>query len=268
MRRSIVVAVLTALVATTGLGAGPSTEQNPIVGSVFTYTVAAGDTLASLGCRFGVTPRTLAWLNDRRPAAPLRPGERIRIDNRHIRPVIDAILVISVAQRMLFYQGEGADAVRSYPIAIGEGKQPTPLGRFIVTATEGHNGGSGPPAPLIQLSLGFSIEEAADATSVYRPSATGNIQMHRADLLDLHSRMKVGMAGVSVYEPVLAAVVGGRVFVEVHEDPYGLSRAPMGLLAAQLFALEVRERVNWPMVEDTFTRKDGIAVDVTKVAWE
>ena len=268
MKPHIVLTVAAAIATTVAVAAHQAPEPSLVVGAVFTHTVAAGDTIATLGSRFGVPPATLARLNARKAPAPLRVGERILIDNRHVRPQGDVTLVVNVAQRMLFYEGEGS--IRAYPIAVGTAQRPTPLGRFTVTAVkapadEMDRSRSG---SFIQLSSGLGIHAATDLQSIYKLSTTGEIRMHPADLVDLQSRLQIGTAGVTIYEPVLAATVSGRIFVEVHEDAYALSHAPMGRLGGLIFAMGATDRVNWPLVEEAFTRKDGIAVDVTTRAWQ
>ena len=145
-----------------------------------------------------------------------------------------------------------------------------PLGSFTVTGVLEHPGTAdrSRPIPFIHLSAGIGIEAANEPNTVYQLSTKGNIRMHRSDLIDLHSRVRIGTAGVLVYEPLLATTVSGRVFVEVHADQYALSHAPMGRLATLIFARCALDQVNWPLVQEAFTRKDGIAVDVTKTVWD
>lgn len=66
-----------------------------MVGSESDYTVKAGDTLLSIGARKGIETKTLAAINGLRPSTALKPGQIIKIDNRHIVPadVEDGILI-------------------------------------------------------------------------------------------------------------------------------------------------------------------------------
>ena len=57
-----------------------------LVGGEFSYTVKRGDSLALVGARFGVEPRSLAQSNNLSPVAWLRIGQVLRVDNRHIIP--------------------------------------------------------------------------------------------------------------------------------------------------------------------------------------
>jgi hypothetical protein len=66
-----------------------------IVGGESKYTVRAGDSSVSLGARNGMESATLAALNGLKPKAPLKPGQTLKIDNRHLVPADpnDRILV-------------------------------------------------------------------------------------------------------------------------------------------------------------------------------
>src|SRR5687767_12035200 len=57
-----------------------------VVGGVHDYVVVPGDTLTRIGARLGVPPATIAAANRLPESAPLRPGQQLLIDNRHIVP--------------------------------------------------------------------------------------------------------------------------------------------------------------------------------------
>ena len=120
----------TVLIAATIVLAAAVVAAQPLTGGVHTAVVARGDTLRSLGSRFGVDPATIARDNGRALDAPLRIGETLSIDNRHIVPALPAgvMLVVNVPQRMLFaVTGSG---VTAYPAAVGRRGWATPPGRI------------------------------------------------------------------------------------------------------------------------------------------
>lgn len=84
-------------------------ESSAITGSVQSYHVVRGDTLGSIGARFGVDPATLAADNGLVAAAPLAAGPTIVVDNRHLVPaaVNGADIVINIPPRMLFHRDGG-----------------------------------------------------------------------------------------------------------------------------------------------------------------
>lgn len=65
-----------------------------LTGSAFVYAVRAGDTLRTIGARFGASKSTLVRLGPDRPG-PLIDGEWLFLDNRHIA-VLDGRAQISI----------------------------------------------------------------------------------------------------------------------------------------------------------------------------
>ena len=67
----------------------------------------------------------------------------------------------------------------------------------------------------------------------------------------------------TVYEPVLLADVGGRVFLEVHPDVY--RRQPNSLAAVQALAASrgLVSRIDWAAVTRVVALHHGVARDVT-----
>jgi hypothetical protein len=67
-----------------------------------------------------------------------------------------------------------------------------------------------------------------------------------------------------VYRPVIIAVIGGRIWLEAHPDPY--RREPDGMALLRQFADErgLNERVDWAAVSAALGRRDGLAEDVTR----
>ena len=79
-----------------------SAQEHPqladmMVGGEFFYTVQLGDTLTSIGARFGVAAGVLARENDLQPSTRLKIGQELRVYNRHIVPPVleDGISSIS-----------------------------------------------------------------------------------------------------------------------------------------------------------------------------
>ena len=196
-----------------------------LTGQLHAVTVTRGDTLRSLGSRFGVDPATIARDNGRALDAPLRVGETLSSDNRHIVPALPAgvTLVVNVPQRMLFV-ATGA-GVMAYPAAVGRRDWPTPLGDFSIAAKEtnptwdvpesireeARRAGRtlplkvppGPDNPLGAYWLGLSIGSVGlhgtnAPTSVYQVSTHGCIRLQPHDIAALFGHVSVGARGVLV----------------------------------------------------------------------
>jgi L,D-transpeptidase ErfK/SrfK len=107
-----------------------------LTGSEFQYSVRHGDSLKSVGARFGVSVRILSEDNQVKPASRLQNGQVLKIDNRHIVPSVEgARIVINVPQRLLFWMSSDG-TVQGFPIAAGKRGWKTPRGDFKILVTE------------------------------------------------------------------------------------------------------------------------------------
>lgn len=262
-----------------------------IVGSEFTHTVATGDSLASIGARYGVDLRVLAEANGLKPSERLKPGQTLRIDNRHIASRSDgADIVINVPQRMLFHFDQ-AQVTCSYPIAAGKPDWRTPLGDFEVMSKEEDPTWDVPPSiqeemrragkpvvtkvppspenPLgeywIGLSLsGIGIHGTNAPPSIYKLATHGCIRLHPEDILNLFPEVHVGMTGRIIYEPVLMTKVGNTVYLEVHHDAYKAASDPFRTAVHLASTGGFLDMLDLARVKEVIDKRDGIARDVTR----
>ena len=119
-RASLLVITLLATVSSYANEQGlPPPLARQTVASEFQYTVKAGDSLVSIGARSGIESGTLATMNGLKPKTPLKPGQVLEIDNRHIVPadLRDGILT-NLPQRKLFLLSDGR-VEANYPIGPG-----------------------------------------------------------------------------------------------------------------------------------------------------
>jgi L,D-transpeptidase ErfK/SrfK len=267
-------------------------EPDGLVGGVTDLVVKQGDTLRTVSARFGVDVATLARENDMRADSRLAAGHVLRVDSRHIVPraVDSAELVVNVPQRMVFHRGNDTSMV-GYPIAVGRPSWPTPTGDFTVAVLERHptwevprsileesrRAGRiqapvvppGPNNPLgdfwIGLSLaGIGIHATNAPASIFRTASHGCIRVHPDDIAQLFDRVEVGTPGRIIYEPVLLAVVGDAIYLEVHRDVYRRSGSGAGAMARTLAtARGVSERIDWVTADAVAAAADGIARIVT-----
>ena len=283
--RTVPTALAIGLLVTTAVSA------QSLIGEPHIVAVTAGDTLLSLGSRFGIDSATIARDNARSPEAPLRVGEMLRLDNRHIIPAFTpgTAILINVPQRMLFLAAEGG--ARAFPVAVGRAGWPTPLGAFSIVSKEvnptwdvpesireeARRAGRSlpqkvPPGPDNPLGAywmalsggGIGIHGTNVPSSVYRAVTHGCIRLRPEDIAALFAEVQVGAKGVLTYQPVLAAVAGSDIFVEAHRDVYG--RGPADALAfvkAQTQALGVFDRIDWAVVAQVIRERAGIARVVT-----
>lgn len=262
-----------------------------IVGSEFVHTVQAGDSLTSIGARFGVDPRVLAEANGLETPDRLQPGQALKIDNRHLVPPSNgAEIVINIPQRMLFHFDEGRGSC-SFPIAAGKPDWRTPLGEFEIMSMEEdptwdvpasiqeemRKSGKPvltqvPPSPenplgeyWLGLSLpGIGIHGTNTPSSIYTLVTHGCIRLHPQHVERLFFKVDVGTRGRIIYEPLLMAHLGHSVFLEVHPDAYKKGSDYFRKVIEIAREDGVLHMLDLALVQQVIKKQDGIARDVSR----
>lgn len=288
----LVVLLASLLVHGTEAAQQPKRRPQAVVGAVTDYVVRPGDTLGSIGSRYGAGVAALAGDNGLAAVAKLVVGQSLRIDYRHIAPPsIDAgTLIINVPQRMLFY-GAGDDRVEGHPVAVGRRGWRTPTGEFVVVTKKRHPTWNvpasiieeslrrgrvlparvppGPDNPLgafwIGLSLpGIGIHGTNALSSIFRAATHGCIRVNPDDMARLFPRISVGTRGRIIYEPVLMATQDGVVYLEVHPDIYRRGAgAARDVARALAHAAGWSERIDWDVADAVVAAAHGVARQVT-----
>jgi L,D-transpeptidase ErfK/SrfK len=265
------------------------------VGSEFRYTVKASDSLVSIGARNGIESGTLAAMNGLKPKTPLKPGQVLDIDNRHIVPadLPDGIL-INLPQRKLFLLNDGR-VKGNYPIGPGKVAFASPMGSFSVIQMrenptwyvpksiqdEWARAGKvvkktvppGPGNPLGGYWMGLSfpsygIHGTNAPLSIYDFQSRGCIRMHPEDAGALFRQVKVGQRGEIIYEPVLLAQLqDGKILLEAHRDPYRKkSDDPLQLVRKLAAANHVDQVIDWRRAAQVTSRNEGVAREIGAIA--
>ncbi len=296
--RLIGTALLPVLTVTFSLVGPPALAQSVprishrVVGLHETYVVQKGDTCRSLSSRHGIPAAVLAHDNGLAPNACLKPGQTLRIDDRHIVPAeLDDGILINVPQLMVFFFKDGAFKA-AYPAALGKPTWQTPHGPFEVIELRRHPVWRvprsiqremamqgkvvktvvrpGPNNPLgdyfIALSLTNVGVHATNAPlTIYGFRTHGCIRLNPEDARELFDQVEEGQAGEIIYEPVLLARLDdGRVFLEVHADVYGLAFRGTEFIRSLAASNGLSDRINWDAVSEVLRAGDGIARDVTR----
>jgi L,D-transpeptidase catalytic domain len=165
----------------------------------------------------------------------------------HVAPcdITNGILV-NLPERMLFYYKKGS-LEGAYATAVGKPGWETPIGSFYIEVKhknpvwvvpksireEMEEEGAevktrvppGPDNPLGNYWMGTSlpgigIHATNHAVSIYSYRTHGCVRMYPDAAKDLFHRIIVGEPGMIVYEPVLLAKVGDKIYLEVDPDPY------------------------------------------------
>ncbi len=261
-----------------------------ITGGLHDYKAVAGDHLTGIGARFGVSVALLARENGLSPAAPLRIGQALVIDNRHLAPAgVDDGILINIPQRMLFHF-EAGRLRAAYPVALGKPSWPTPTGAFHVASLvkdkpwivpksiqeEMRREGKpvltrvepGPDNPLGGYWIGLSmpaigIHGTIAPASIYGLRSHGCVRLHTDDAAELFERVRVGTPGAIVYRSaLLAALPDGRIFVEANRDAYRRSAPTVDALRALADRHGLSDRIDWGKVRVALRDQDGVAREV------
>jgi L,D-transpeptidase ErfK/SrfK len=261
-----------------------------IVGGDFTYTVQKGDSLTSIGARFGVDAPVLAEANGLE-TDKLAIGQTLKIDNRHIVYPSDGVdIIVNVPQRMLFYFPPDG-AADGYPIAAGRASWRTETGDFQVISMEENptwdvpvsiqnemrrNGKPvlthvppSPENPLGQFWIGLNVGSIGihgtnAPSSIYRLVTHGCIRLSPENIHTLFSKVRLGSRGRIVYEPVLIAHLENEIYLEAHPDPYRKSGDPLAKIVEAARAGGFFEDLNLSLVNEVIRKRDGIARDITR----
>lgn len=257
------------------------------------HVVVRGDSLTSIGARYGQSVRRLAETNGLDPRARLEVGQRLIVCSRHLAPRVAGLddgIVINLPQRMAFrYVAGRLDG--AWPVAVGRPDWPTPVGDFTVRTREQDKTWyvpvsiqeemrregkpvltqvpPGPENPLGRHWIGLSlpaigIHGTNAPASVYGFRSHGCIRMHPDDVAALFERVTLGERGRIVYEPLLLARdARGRIWFEANPDAYRRGGGTIETVRATAREQGIAEAaVDWAQVATMLRERDGLAREV------
>ncbi len=232
---------------------------------------------------------------------PWMPGAGVEVvvPTQHVLP--DAPrrgIVINLPELRLYYFPPGGGEPRSFPIGIGgEGKE-TPVGHTVIAAKRVHpvwvptkseheedpdlpaSIGPGPDNPMGEYALylgwkGYAVHGTNKPYSIGRRDSHGCIRLYPEDIAWLFRAAAIGTPVTVVNQPAKVGWSGGELYLEVHpsqEDADALETegAPRSTLAVDADALVLKAagadapRLDWYTIHLAETRRDGIAVQVTR----
>ena len=267
------------------------TLSQQLVGGEFSYTAKRGDSLIGIGARFGVDAAVIAADNNLSASSPLKLGQVLRINNRHIVPKrLEEGILINIPQRLLFHFKEGR-LLRFFPVGLGRRDWPTPTGQFTIVAREENptwdvpksiqdemqrEGKTvktcvppGPDNPLgshwLGLSIpGYGIHGTIAPTSIYRFQTHGCIRAHADDIAELFGEVSRGTPVILIYERLLIAKIGQQVYLEAHRDVYRKDSDAPRLFEELLKAFNLESVVDRQLAQSIIRKEDGIARPITR----
>ncbi len=278
-------------------------EAQTVIGSPRTYTFRKRDTLLDIARYFDL------GYNELQEAYPevdpwLPPeGKRIRVPTFWVLPASGYQgLVVNIPEMRLYYFPESDPKLKertvlTFPTGLGREDWPTPKARFRIRGktqnptwvipesikkeriqekgwTEDFIPGGRPDNPLgshrIELTLPlYTIHGTNNPWAIGRLVTHGCIRLYPEDIEWLFARVRPGMPGEFTYQPVKVGVRHGRVYMEVHQDIYGL--VPSLYLEAERVLKEsgLEPFVDPALWEQAVKERSGVPMDITLVkGWE
>lgn len=246
--------------------------------------------------RYAASPETLRRLNGLGTGKKRSKASMLFVSTRSIapRPFPDGI-VINIPAFRLFLLRKG-EVVRSWPVALGrdfdrdrknQKRWRTPLGTFKIRAKYWHPDWivpkdlqkelknpreivpyGDPEYPLgeakLQLtSSGLTIHGTNSPRSIGKLASHGCIRMWNSAIKDLYKEVKAGTPVALVYVPVQVVEDGGRVWLEVNRDVYGLAGNLLERTRTVLAGSGLLDLADPDIVARTVAAAPGVAIDVT-----
>jgi L,D-transpeptidase ErfK/SrfK len=195
-------------------------------------------------------------------------------------------IVINIAEMRLYYfAGNDPRSVTTFPVGIGDEGKDTPLGTFSVVERirnpAWHVPKSireekpdlpavvppGPDNPMGSRALRLShrtvlIHGTNRPWGIGTRASHGCIRLYEEDITRLFARIKPGTRVTIVNQPVKAAEMGGRVYLQVHDygDGRHLYEEAMNVLAAK----SLLSRVSRDKVKKATLERRGLLVIVSR----
>ncbi len=214
---------------------------NDIVGENYYVKAERGDTLASLGLRYGMSYHEMTEANPNINSSSIITGRKVLIPAQFILPPYRHGIVVNLAElRMYYFPGNGT--VMTFPVAMGRDQWRTPTVSTTITWKEkdpvwhvpesirsytleaGHKllpdqVGPGPENPLGHFALhlgaeGYLIHGNNAPNSIGKYVSSGCIRMKNADIETLFSMVKVGTPVHVIHYPTKIGWQNGVLYQE------------------------------------------------------
>lgn len=268
------------------------------VGRVRDYVIRRGDTLMSIARKFDIGYTELLAAN---PGFndPWDPGvgRHLTIPGAFILPSAPHTgIVINLAERRLYYFPPGGDTVETFPVGIGVVGRTTPLSTTRIVAKEVDPTWYPPPSiraerpelpaavepgpdnPLGKYALrlgwkNYLIHDTNKPDGVGRNVSHGCIHLYPEDIERLFNEVSVGTQVRVVEQPVAAAWIDDKLYVEAHPDKQQADEIDMGERVSRSMPAGLRETVtaaaganagavDWRKADAAGMQRSGLPVEV------
>lgn len=272
------------------LASGPYTlePRQEVIGEPGLAYAQENDTLLDIALDFDLGYNAIAAANPGVDPWVPAPWQKVVLPSEWILPsAAHEGIVLNLAEMRLyyFYRSNGSDMVVTFPIGVGKDGFDTLLGEHRVVGKEKNpvwhpTAASkmerpelpdavppGPDNPLggYKLALnipGYLLHGTNRPYGVGRRVSHGCIRLFPEDIAWLFDMVKEGTRVEVIYQPVKAALVDGRLMVEVHDDY--LHGADLMKLAMDEIRRAGYSGLRYSAaVEKAVEEKKGVPVDVT-----
>ncbi|HET7753595.1 MAG TPA: L,D-transpeptidase family protein [Anaeromyxobacteraceae bacterium] len=280
--------LLSLLLATVPLVDG-NLADGEVLGTVGTRIVRDGESLIEIAREHNVGFNAIAAANPGVDEFVPDEGTAVTIPNRFVVPRAAApgVVAVNLSEMRLYYwpRGKPRGEIASFPVGVGMEGWHTPLGTFTVVGKTANptwippasirredpelpaRVPPGPDNPLgthaLRLSSGSIMIHGTDKPfGVGRKASHGCIRLYPEDIPRLFELVPVKTRVTIVREPVKVGLRGGRVYVEIHDDPD--SDADVAKEATRLLAARgIADRVDQQRLQTALEQRRGIPVDVS-----
>ena len=219
---------------------------NDIIGHVFTAQAQPGDTIGSLGLRYGMSLHEMMEANPgTNISTTLRSGQKVIVPAQFILPKYRKGIVINMAELRMYYFPSGGKYVMTFPVAMGRDQWRTPTTMTSVISKERNpvwnvpdsiraytleSSGkvlpkavqSGPDNPLGKYALhlgaaGYLIHGNNVPSSIGKFVSSGCIRMNNADIKTLFNIVPVGTPVYIIHHPIKVGWFNGQLYLEAQQ---------------------------------------------------
>lgn len=266
-----------------------------VIGDIQHAAVQEGDTLATIGMRYGMGGYEMVEANPGVSYSHPHPGSTVIIPSRFVLP--DAPregIVINLAEMRLYYYHPDKIHVSTYPVGVGQEGWNTPLGKTQIIKKRLHptwvvpesilanhlaHGevipkvkGPGPDNPLgdYAMNLGFPsivIHGTPYPKAVGIRSSHGCIRMINEDAGDLFEKIKVGTSVNIIHQPTKIGRLDDKLYLEAHvpisQELYLADYHDIGQLIHKVVTkIGKQYSIEWHEVEKLQHRASGIPLPI------
>lgn len=271
-------------------------DGSTVIGSIQSTTVKEDETLLDIAERYGLGYNEIVAAN--RSLDPWIPevGAEVTLPTQFILPnsPMEGI-VVNLAEYRLYYFMPEEGFIYTYPIGIGQGNTPTPMGQMEISARMANPTWyppasirqrweeqgkevrrqipAGPDNPLGPYAInltkaGYLIHGTNQRFGIGTRASAGCIRMNNEDIQALVEKTYIGIPVNIIEQPIKTGWSGEEILIEAHR-PVSVTdnkeaHNDMVTMLVELRARQNLSTIDWALVDQVFNRKDGIPFAVNQ----